>query len=311
MGGGNLRNQIDKALERMDRCLVEALAAQTEIRGILQKKESGSADTGNAPAPKPETLLLDRYHEIALTNDTLRRNPIDQPKKGDFADEGMVFFVRGCLGPKTPIIHPDHMRLLPWVLLGAFFICYDVLMMPYRICFSAPAKGPMFYFEAFIQIYFIMDLALNFFIGFMTPTGELVVKHSVVIMHYAKGWFFIDFLASFPVDFVSYLLAGEGTETGGLLKVARGFRLLKLVRIFRIAKLKKLLDKFEQELEGSAGKMLMFAIGKILLLLFSIGHLAGCFWYYTAVSWQDHYGVSWITEKMSALQSIFRVSEIS
>ena len=30
------------------------------------------------------------------------------------------------IGPKTPIIHPDNVNLLPWVFIGACFICYDV-----------------------------------------------------------------------------------------------------------------------------------------------------------------------------------------
>lgn len=80
----------------------------------------------------------------------------------------------------------------------------------------------------------------------------------------------------------------------------RGLRLLKVMRLFRIAKLKRLFDRMDQELEGSSGKMLMFAIGKILLLLFSIGHVACCFWYYVAITFEDRYGVSWLTAKMPA-----------
>jgi CRP-like cAMP-binding protein len=294
MAADNLRNQLDKALERMDRCLGEAVAAQTEIRGLLKPKEA------NVDREGPGITMLDRYHELALSNQKLRINPIEQPKNilDDDPSSSMVVRTSGCCGSRTPIIHPDHTKLLAWTLIGALFICYDVLMMPYRMCFSAPAKGPMFAFEASISVYFIMDLVLNFFIGYITVTGDLVSIHSMVIKRYVTTWFPIDFLASFPVDLISYAMTGSGSETGRLLRMARGLRLLKLVRIFRIGKLKRLFDKFEQELEGSAWKMLIFAIGKILLLLFSIGHLACCFWYYTGISWQDHYGVSWLTEKM-------------
>ena len=63
-------------------------------------------------------------------------------------------YVSGCCGNYTPLIHPDNHRLLLWIMCGAFLIAYDVLMMPYRFCFEAPALGIMFVFENFVTVYF-------------------------------------------------------------------------------------------------------------------------------------------------------------
>merc|ERR1719387_2495039 len=114
--------------------------------------------------------------------------------------------------------------------------------MPYRLCFDAPAQGPMFIFENAVTLYFLVDLVLNFFVGFTTPKGDLIIQHQAVVKNYLRGWFIIDFLASFPVDWISIALEGgvsTGAQMSRVLKMMRVFRFLKVVRALRVAKLKR------------------------------------------------------------------------
>merc|ERR1719460_1432030 len=90
----------------------------------------------------------------------------------------------------------------------------------------------------------------------------------------------------------------DGPSPAKMMRLLRALRFLRMARVLRIAKLQALMDKFEQEIEGSAMKMLTFTVIKILVLLNAIAHMAGCFWYFIASSSTDHYGVSWLTEKM-------------
>ena len=114
----------------------------------------------------------------------------------------MVFFVWGCLGPRTPIVHPDNPRLLAWILCGLLFILYEVFITPYRLCFNAPAMGPMFALETVINVYFICDVCLNFFVSSYDKEGQVVQSHATIIRGYVRGWFIIDFTASVPVDWI-------------------------------------------------------------------------------------------------------------
>merc|ERR1719420_883688 len=90
----------------------------------------------------------------------------------------------------------------------------------------------------------------------------------------------------------------DGPSGAKMLRLLRALRFLRMARVLRIAKLQALMDRFEQEIEGSSVKMLTFTVVKILLLLNGIAHLAGCFWYLIGASFEKHYGVSWLTEKM-------------
>ena len=148
---------------------------------------------------------------------------------------------------------------------------------------------------------FLIDLLLNFFVGYTTPKGDLITNHDAVVRNYITGWFTIDFLASFPVDWISIAFSGgisSNAQAGRMLKMFRIFRFLKVVRALRVAKLKKVMDRLDQELEGSNGRILLFTIFKIIMFLFSIGHVSCCFWYSIGVSSQRTYGVSWLTEKL-------------
>ena len=204
----------------------------------------------------------------------------------------------------TPIVNPDDERLLPWTLLGAGFIVYEVLLMPYRFCFSAPPEGFFWYFENLLTTYFIVDVAFNFFIGYTTPRGDFVTNHSAVRWNYLKGWFLVDLVAALSgaVDWISIVLFGDispdQAQAAKLVKTVRFLKIARLAKLARVAKLKKLIDRVEQELEGSSVQMLFFAIVQMLFILFFIGHVAGCFWFYIGITWQEHYGVSWLTEKM-------------
>merc|ERR1719460_1282372 len=89
-----------------------------------------------------------------------------------------------------------------------------------------------------------------------------------------------------------------GKSPARMLRLVRALRFLRMARVLRIAKLQALMDRFEQEIEGSSTKMLTYTVVKILVLLNGIAHMAGCFWYLVATSFEARYGVSWLTEKM-------------
>ena len=82
----------------------------------------------------------------------------EDPTKGIIEDtesveQKMLFYIPGCCGPSTPIIHPDNEYLSKWILVGMLFVMYELFLTPYRMCFEAPARGPAFVFESIINSY--------------------------------------------------------------------------------------------------------------------------------------------------------------
>ena len=100
----------------------------------------------------------------------------------------MVFYVKGPLGPKTPILHPDNVYLSWWLMSGIAFINYQAFITPYRLCFNAPAKGVFLAVELMVNFYFIIDVVQKFFVSFYDCEGRVVRNHAWIIRKYLKGW---------------------------------------------------------------------------------------------------------------------------
>jgi hypothetical protein len=152
-----------------------------------------------------------------------------------------------------------------------------------------------------INIYFLSDVCLNFFVSYYDKEGQVVQEHAQIVRSYVRGWFSIDLTASVPVDWIQMLFSfdsGEKPTGGKLLRLVRALRFVRLSRILRMGKMKNLADRFEQEFEGNHWNILFFAVLKILFILYGIAHVAGCFWYLVGISFEHRYGVSWLSEKL-------------
>ena len=97
------------------------------------------------------------------------------------------------------IFHPDSTGKAYWEIAGLFFIIYQSLFIPYRICFDASAEGFLEYVEFIIDICFILDIFVNFNTGFYKK-GMLIFDRKDIVKNYVMTWFMIDVLASFPYN---------------------------------------------------------------------------------------------------------------
>jgi CRP-like cAMP-binding protein len=295
-----LRQQILAALEKVEKALIDADNGRDEVLRLIEGEKQ-----------ETYTGAKDSYHAMALAmgDSVLYRDPTEDILQGDLSggdQANSVFYVKGCLGPKTPIVHPEHQRLLVWILVGMIFILYEVFLTPYRLCFDAPADGPMFVWETIINVYFLCDVCLNFFVSYLTPEGQVIRVHSEVIKNYLFGWFLVDIAASIPVDWIEYAMSEDGAEkqpTGAkMFRMLRILRFLRMARVLRIAKLRMILDRIEEEIEGSQLGMLAIQIVKILLFLFFIAHQGACFWFAVGEWSETRYGSSWISSKVPEYQ---------
>lgn len=134
-----------------------------------------------------------------------------------------------------------------WEVAGLFFIIYQSLFIPYRICFDAIAEGFLEKVEYMIDTCFILDIFVNFNTGFY-KRGTLITGRKEVIKNYITTWFLIDVLASFPYNLLinpDLNLKGMTKadqeamlKTPQLLKLMKLARFLRFLRLLRVLKLK-------------------------------------------------------------------------
>jgi len=99
-----------------------------------------------------------------------------------------------------------------------------------RIGFGIEAEGGSLYFDIIVDVFFFIDIIACFRTAFFNSSGELVVGIPEIRSQYLKGWFGLDFMATFPFDHVGSLIAlGDAS----LLRSTKLLRILRLARLLR------------------------------------------------------------------------------
>ena len=76
------------------------------------------------------------------------------------------------------------------------------LYVPFIISFDIEPSQNFQIFEVLIDLWFIMEIILNFFTGFYSK-GMLIMQVSQIAWNYLKGYLWIDIISSFPISFIT------------------------------------------------------------------------------------------------------------
>ena len=178
------------------------------------------------------------------------------------------------------IISPEGDFRHKWDLIQMLLLVYVAVAVPYRIGFDHDAKPwePFFVFDIFVDLYFIIDIALSFRTGVIDKHGELVYMPKRIARSYMRGWFVVDTLGCLPISYIMLFVNGSdsGGSEGKANKVFRILRLFKLLKLLRLARLKRLIARYEEEFYALASG---FAMAKIMIAVIWIGHWLACMWY--------------------------------
>lgn len=169
------------------------------------------------------------------------------------------------------MIHPESKYYLVWTLIGLLLILYSITFMPLGLVFYAD-NTDIDLAENLMNIYFGMDLIVNFFVALKDDTtGEVIIDRKKIALEYIFGFFFIDLISSIPFG----LMLENFGSANRLLRILKIPRLIKIIGVMKIFKLKNLLKGTPLfmflKLNGGLLKTGSLAISTLVLL-----HLASC-----------------------------------
>ena len=246
---------------------------------------------------KPTMSAADRWASVQTRTKLLGKMALDSQNAKHY---GVQLEMKNSFSASQEEVVPEVRRLLyinpesqfrsAWDITQVFVLFYLTWVTPYRVGFDAPAYGPEFWFEFLVDIYFIVDVFLNFITGFwmhLETTTVLVSDPHDIAVNYLKTWFLIDVAACAPVDLTtraiegtlacSFAVEGCSDATGSvssnalkLFKLLRIFRLLKLLRLFRVS---RLLNRYQNTLIYYHS---FISVARVNLLVIIISHWIGC-----------------------------------
>ena len=182
---------------------------------------------------------------------------------------------------KRCFLIPDGNFRKRWDLVQVVMLFYVASMVPLRIGFDREAEPwtVAFLIEAFVDIYFVIDIGVQFRSAFYDDK-ELIIDTRMIAARYMRTWFFIDVISCLPINYVQLIIQHlqEGSTSGNSseAKLFKIFRLLRLAKLLRLARLQRLLERLKDEYEGLAQFLEM---SKITMTIFYVAHFVACFWY--------------------------------
>ena len=138
-----------------------------------------------------------------------------------------------------------------------------------------------------LTLMFSTDIILNFNTGFILD-DNLVLDRCKIVRHYLSGWFFLDFIATIPFDWLDFQQLSslfrfdvERLQSVSLLrlgKVAQASRALKILRLLRLARMaysrENYLKNYSFTLNFGFGNLLKPLKAFILVIVFA--HIHAC-----------------------------------
>ena len=104
--------------------------------------------------------------------------------------------------------------------------------------------------DTITDVYFIVDVFLNFYTALPNEfDGTPMANRRQIAASYLKGWFFIDFVSSLPIEYISmlikYMAEDNGHKSSVDLRFLKSVRLLRLSKMLRVARFMRMLRKYE------------------------------------------------------------------
>ena len=201
--------------------------------------------------------------------------------------------LRALKNYKYCIILPNDCWKIRWDLCISLLIVATAIYTPYRLAYIDEESTAWVVSELGVDSFFLLDMLFSFFSAYYDATDVLVDARRTIACNYLRGWFWVDFLAVFPVG----LIIDQTTQVNDLARVARLsrlYRLVKMIKLLRMMRIVKQRGKFQKYLSYifktsiSVERLLVF-----LTIFLILCHVATCMWYFIA-KLEDFHDQTWV-----------------
>jgi hypothetical protein len=181
---------------------------------------------------------------------------------------------------KSVIVPEEGSWKVQWDAFVLVLIMYSAVIVPYRICFGAPAVGLTWAWELLISLCFIVDLSFSFRTAFFQD-GVWVKSRKAIALQYFRSWFWIDAPASLPLELLDLLPFDLDSSNAAVPRMLRLFRLFRLLRLLKLLKVGDQIEKLEDMFEVNLRFLQLFVL--LLKILFT-AHILACIYYALAIA---------------------------
>jgi len=189
------------------------------------------------------------------------------------------------------LIDPNSVFMRRWDLISIGMLVFVMFVTPFEVAYLQTDVNALFFLNRIIDIFFISDMCIQFFLMFRDEEkGVLIKKQDIIIRVYMRGWFWIDLIAILPFDMIGVVASSDDLNNLKALRIARLMRLFKLLRILRAG---RMFDRWESSM---AINYSVLTLVKFVALTVVVAHWLACLWHMTVniedkeINWVTNYG---------------------
>jgi len=183
-------------------------------------------------------------------------------------------------------------------------LLYLTVMMPYRLCFVDVARGKMLVMETTMDMFFVVDILINFRTGYFVPEEGIVeYDPKKVAKEYVRTWFALDLISGIPFGLFDMAFFNSLSFIK-ILKGSRMFKAVKLLRFFKLTRLFKLgkvvagcspgnMDWLEDKLNDVTTRSAL-SMMKIMAMISLVVHFMACLWVLIGRTEDIHNRPNWL-----------------
>ena len=170
------------------------------------------------------------------------------------------------------VISPRTWYMRKWDLVTLVLLLFTAVVTPVEVAFLETSMWSiMFWINRSVDVLFVIDIFLNFFVAIIDPEdGQLIFHHPTIIKTYLRGWFTIDVISITPFDLIS-LIYKDGSV--GKLKILRVLRLLRLMKLLRILRAGRIFQRLETQYQIDYSQL---ELVKFVILALMTSHWMAC-----------------------------------
>ncbi|KAK6945623.1 Cyclic nucleotide-binding domain [Dillenia turbinata] len=255
--------------------------------------------------------MMEMNYTSQYTNSTMKRarlsNEEDRPENSKVEGEGdassssslnLRYLSKVILPPlgvssynqiqiesKGKIISPMDSRYRCWETYMVFLVAYSAWVYPFEVAFlNSITSRPLYIADNTVDLFFAIDIVLTFFVAYIDPTTQVLVRHQKMIAkRYVSTWFVMDVASTIPFELLAALVTGRHNTD-------LSYSLLGLLRFWRVRRVKQFFTRLEKDIRFS---YFWIRCARLLAVtLFSV-HCVGCLYYLLADRY-PHQGKTWI-----------------
>ena len=191
---------------------------------------------------------------------------------------GRVRRVTDVMLTRMLIAPGSHFRLY-WDIASITLVIFLAAVLPYRICFVLEWNFGFAITDFLIDLFFLMDIVLNFFTCYIDREGEIIGSYYLIARHYSRSWLLPDLISSIPFD---WLVFGFNFTPPSLQnsRYSRYVDALRLFRLLRVARLYRYVNRWEEHFAFFSSNVLRLLY--VLALVIFFAHWNGCVQYLLA-----------------------------